>query len=207
MAEETVQEKETARVEAFSDGVFAISITLLVLDLKVPRGLDAAALRAALIHAWPSYTAFLTSFLTIGIMWLNHHRIFGLMRRVDYATLVLNGLLLLGVSVVPFPTSLVAEYLGRPGARVAIMLYTAVGLYIALAFTALWRYVLSPERHPALMRVAPDHPTVRTLQAHYRWGPVVYLVVMGIAFWSPTTGLGLCLGMTLFFLLPMRPAR
>src|SRR5258707_7291898 len=108
-------EKETARVEAFSDGVFAIAITLLVLDLKVPRDVPADHLAAELLRSWPSYGAFLVSFATIGIMWLNHHRLFTLIHRVDHALLVLNGLLLLTVTVVPFPTSLLAAYLGRDG--------------------------------------------------------------------------------------------
>src|SRR5262249_42578260 len=98
--------RESERLEAFSDGVFAIAITLLVLELKVPpRDADLAA---ALLSGWPSYVAFLTSFATIGIMWLNHHRLFTTIRRVDHGTLVLNGLLLLGVTALPFPTAIVA---------------------------------------------------------------------------------------------------
>src|SRR5437867_4098529 len=90
-------EKETARVEAFSDGVFAIAITLLILEIKVPpeAGTD---LGRALLAEWPSFIAFVTSFATIGIMWLNHHRLFGLIGQVNHALLVLNGLLLLGVT-------------------------------------------------------------------------------------------------------------
>ena len=76
-------EKESGRVEAFSDGVFAIAITLLILEVKVPRGFSGKDLVPALLEQWPSYAAFLTSFATIGIMWLNHHRLFTLIRRVD----------------------------------------------------------------------------------------------------------------------------
>jgi uncharacterized membrane protein len=101
---------DTARTEAFSDGVFAIAITLLVLDIKVPHDLpENTSLLRALLNQWPIYMAFLTSFATIGIMWLNHHRMFRYIRRVDHWFLVLNGLLLLGVTFVPFPTSLAAE--------------------------------------------------------------------------------------------------
>lgn len=197
-----LNEKETQRVEAFSDGVFAIAITLLVLELHVPRGLDAASLRRALWEEWPSYFAFLTSFLTIGIMWLNHHRIFGLLARIDHATLILNGVLLLGVSVVPFPTSLVAEYLGTPGARTAVVIYAGVAVYIALAFTWLWRHVSSRKRQPPLMRVAPDDRAVRTLHAQYRLGPVVYPLLLVLAFSNPTLAMALCLLLALLFLFP-----
>jgi len=195
-------EKETARVEAFSDGVFAIAITLLVLELHVPRGLDPAGLRRALLEEWPSYVAFLTSFLTIGIMWVNHHRIFGLLRRVDHTTLVLNGLVLLGVSVVPFPTSLVADYLGTPGARIAVVTYAAVAVYISLAFTWLWRHISSSRRTPSLMRVALDDSAVRTLHAQYRLGPLTYPLLLGLAFWHPSLAIVLCLVLALLFLFP-----
>ena len=95
---------ETARIEAFSDGVFAIAITLLVLDLKVPRGLaEGRTLADALLAQWPAYLAFASSFMTILIMWVNHHRIFTLVGRSDERLIFYNGLLLMGVTVVPFP--------------------------------------------------------------------------------------------------------
>ena len=98
---------ETTRAEAFSDGVFAIAITLLVLDLRVP---DPGHLTtAALLGAWPHYFAYVVSFLTIGIMWMNHHTIMGHVARVDRPLLVINLLLLMGVVAIPFPTALVAE--------------------------------------------------------------------------------------------------
>ena len=89
--------KETGRIEAFSDGVFAIAMTLLVLDLKVPKEVGANhSLSSALLEQWPSYLAFLISFATVGIMWMNHHRLFTLIHRTDHWLLVLNGLLLFG---------------------------------------------------------------------------------------------------------------
>ena len=100
---------ETARVEAFSDGVFAIAITLLILDVHVPApGLG--PLRTALARQWPTYIAFLISFAFIGIMWVNHHRLFNHIRRSDNTLMFLNLLLLLGVCVVPFPTALLAAH-------------------------------------------------------------------------------------------------
>src|SRR5512132_2117231 len=105
---EQEQEKETGRIEAFSDGVFAIAITLLVLDLKVPRDLDeGVSLAQALLRQWPSYLAFIASFATIGVMWINHHKLFTLIKRSDDVLLILNVILLLGVTLTPFPTALV----------------------------------------------------------------------------------------------------
>ena len=108
----------TQRLEAFSDGVFAIAITLLILDVRVPRDLpETTRLIDALLANWPSYFAFLTSFATIGIMWVNHHRLFGCIARADHGLLIWNGLLLLGITFVPFPTALIAEYIGHPDER------------------------------------------------------------------------------------------
>src|SRR5262249_53867686 len=119
-------EKETGRIEAFSDGVFAIAVTLLVLELKVPHLADGGAngsLGRALAAQWPSYVALVTSFFTILVMWANHHRIFDLVRRIDAPFLYSNGLLLLCVTVVPFPTALLAEYFRKPGGPVAAAVY------------------------------------------------------------------------------------
>src|SRR5262245_38296079 len=118
--------RDKARLEAFSDGVFSIAITLLALDLKVPRDQDPAnetALGAALLAQWPAYLAFVTSFFTILVMWVHHHNLFRLLRRTDSSFLFANGLLLALVTAVPFPTSLIAEYLTTPSARVAAAVY------------------------------------------------------------------------------------
>jgi uncharacterized membrane protein len=129
-------EKETGRVEAFSDGVFAIAIILLVLDLKVPNASAAARLSGQLAKQWPAYLAFVISFSFIGVMWINHHRLFTYIRRTDHALLILNGLLLVGVTVVPFTTSLLAAYLGRQDQEVAMMVYSGTYVVIALAAEA-----------------------------------------------------------------------
>ena len=102
-------QNETSRVEAFSDGVFAIAITLLILDLKVPSA-PQGHLGPALTRQWPTYGAFLISFAFIGIMWVNHHRLFNHIRHSDNRLIFLNLLLLLGVTVVPFPTALLAAH-------------------------------------------------------------------------------------------------
>jgi uncharacterized membrane protein len=131
-------ESETTRVEFFSDAVFAIAITLLILDLKVPPREE--RLVAALFHQWPSYVAFLVSFANIGIMWINHHRMFTYIKRSNDVLLLLNLLLLLGVTVIPFPTATLAEHMRSPDQRIAALIYNATFVYIAMAFNGLWRY-------------------------------------------------------------------
>jgi uncharacterized membrane protein len=133
----------TGRLEAFSDGVFAIAITLLVLDLHVPRSSDSPTgqlLGAALLRQWPAYFAYATSFVTILIMWVNHHHIIARLAKADHTFLFLNGLLLMAVSVVPFPTSIPAEYLQRPGQTVAAAVYTGTFVVLALVYNLWWHY-------------------------------------------------------------------
>jgi TMEM175 potassium channel family protein len=195
--------QESARLEAFSDGVFAIAITLLILELKVPHPGE-GPLRTRLAEQWPSYAAFLTSFATIGIMWLNHHRVFQLIRRVDHGLLVVNGLLLLGVSIVPFPTALMAAYLGRPEQTLAAIVYSATYVYIAIAFNALWRYASSPKRTPSLLNVPHDGPEVRAIHAQYRFGPLFYVASLLLALWSASAAMALNMGFALFFAIPPR---
>lgn len=196
--------KETARVEAFSDGVFAIAITLLILELKVPRGLGAAELRHALIAEWPSYAAYFVSFATIGIMWINHHRLFTLIRRVDHGLLILNSVLLLTISAVPFPTALVADYLAQDGRRLAAAVYSGWFVVVAIFFNLLWRYLSSPARRPPLLGVALESPEVRAISDAYRLGPSGYLAAFVASFWSPALAVGICGVLAVFFALPSK---
>src|SRR3974377_1375653 len=112
---------ETARLEAFSDGVFAIAITLLILEIKIP-GYD-TDLRVQLMRQWPSYLAFFISFAFIGMMWVNIHRMFTHIKKTDDVLLLLNLLLMFGVCVIPFTTALLAAHLGHTGARTAVVVY------------------------------------------------------------------------------------
>src|SRR5262245_59940234 len=160
---------ETARIEAFSDGVFEIAITLLVLDLKVPRELGSGqTLQQALVAQWPAYLAFVSSFLTILIMWVNHHRMFTLIGRADDRLLFYNGLRLMVVTVVPFPTSLVAEYLRREGERTATLIYNADFIMIAICFNLLWRTAAVKDR---LLHPHADRRAVQRVFDSYRYGP------------------------------------
>jgi uncharacterized membrane protein len=133
----------SGRAESFSDGVFAVAITLLVINL-LPIGQGVLTYRS-LGAAWPQYAAYVVSFLTIGIMWLNHHTLFGHVSRIDRPLLVLNLLLLMGVVAIPFPTALVAEHLTGPrssGGSVAAVLYGVVMILISVFYNAIWEYLV-----------------------------------------------------------------
>ncbi|HLJ59592.1 MAG TPA: TMEM175 family protein [bacterium] len=164
-------EGDTGRIEPFSDGVFAIAITLLVLELHVPQRAAGVPLAAARAGQWPSYLAFLTSFATIGIMWINHHRMFLVIQRSDHTPLVLNGLLLLAITAVPFPTGLVAAYLPDRDARTAVMVYCGTFTAIAVFFNGLWRYASSGHR---LLDPSIDRRAASAITRAYAFGPPLY---------------------------------
>lgn len=191
---------ETGRIEAFSDGVFAIAITLLVLDVKVPRALDGGrTLAAALGAMWPTYLAFVTSFTTILIMWINHHRMFTLIGRADDRLMFYNGLLLLGVTIVPFPTALLAEYLTHDGQNTAAAAYNGTFVFIAVCYNLLWRTAAMDDR---LLHTHANRQAVQRIFDAYRFGPLGYLVAFGLAFVSVTASLVVNLALAVFFSRP-----
>jgi uncharacterized membrane protein len=190
---------ETSRIEAFSDGVFAIAITLLILEIKIPPA-GGATLSRELLRQWPSYLSFLISFTFIGIMWMNHHRLFMHIARSDNILLILNLLLLLGVIVVPFPTAVLAMHLGEPDQRAALILYNATYVFIVVVFNLLWRYASSAERR--LLAQDVDPTSVQRISRQYVLGPVFYLVCLGLSWLSVPASLTLSFALACFFALP-----
>ncbi len=173
----------TGRAEAFSDGVFAIAITLLVLSLRLPgRG----TLTSQLLAAWPQYFAYVVSFLTIGIMWMNHHTMLAHVERVDRPLLVLNLLLLMGIVAIPFPTVLVADNLTHPGATAAVVTYGLVMIAISFGFAGLWIYVAT---HSAALGTALPPEALRRSIPGFTGGLVAYVVATLIAFFSALAAL------------------
>ncbi len=201
------EERETTRIEAFSDGVFAIAMTLLVIEIKVPSHELVAAhgLAQSLAALWPSYLAFLTSFTTILVIWVHHHWIFALIRRNDHPFLYWNGLLLLFVTFVPFPTALLSEYLLHSDAKVAANLYTGTFLAVSLAFHALWRHASARLLSADATSAKKDEAMQITKQ--YRFGPVLYFGAFGVSFVSEGWSVALCLLLALFFALRGWPVR
>ena len=193
-------EKQTGRLESFSDGVFAVAITLLVFNLQVPHlstgGISVPALGIALFRQWSSYLAFMTSFATIFITWTSHHSIFKLVYRADTPFLFANGLLLLLVTVVPFSTSLVAQYLSTPAAALVCAVYAGVFVVINVAYNLLW-WTVARQRHLLYPTVSPRQ--VKRLTRHILLGLPVYGLATGLSFWNPYVSLGLCSCLWIFW--------
>ena len=198
----TAEESEqTTRLEAFSDGIFAIAMTLLVLEIRLPEAIEPGTLGKALLHLWRSYLAFVTSFATIGVMWVNHHRVFNLIRKTDQGVLALNLLLMLGISFLPFPNLVVARNIRTPDASTAAMFYNGTLAGIAFAWGFLWRYV-AHRRH--LLHEMVDHGSVHGISRQYVLGPLYYIVAFIVAIFSPLTSVIIDLLLAIFFALPAR---
>lgn len=197
MSEEKHAPNETARVEAFSDGVFAIAITLLILEIQVPPHTPHGGLGAALVGLWPSYLAFLASFMTIGVMWLNHHRLFTLISKNDDGLIAFNLLLLLGITWLPFPTALLAEHLHGPHSdqQTAGIVYAGSFLAIAIVFNIMWRYAVRT-------RIVNDDLNVPATTKQYSLGPIMYAALVAVAFSDAVLCLVLSALFALYFALP-----
>jgi uncharacterized membrane protein len=188
-------EMSKGRLEAFSDGVFAIAITLLVLELSVPGGHPEGGLWAALGREWPSFFAYLVSFLVIGIMWVNHHAVFDKVRAVDRAVLFANLVLLLFVSVLPFPTRLVAEYLTARDAPAAMAVYSATMLAAGLSYAVLWLAVT----RDGILHEHLDRAAHRAAIRRFGLGNLVYLATVGLSFVNPIATLAVHGGVALYY--------
>ncbi len=151
---------------------------------------------------WPTYLAFLTSFAFIGIMWMNHHRLFTQITRMDTWLQVLNLLLLRGVTIVPFPTVVLAEHFGHDGATTATLFYSGIFVVIAIFFNRLWRYASSGNR---LLDPNADPVAVQRISRQYLFGPLLYAIAFVLAFVNVQLSLLMSLLLALFFALPGPP--
>jgi len=193
------EEKDTGRLEAFSDGVFAVAITLLALDLQVPKlGNNASArdLVLALARQWPSYIAFITSFFTVLIMWVNHHGFFKLVHRTSARLLFANGFLLMMTTAVPFSTALVTQYLRFPAAKSACAVYGATFVLISLGFSSLLHIVV---KDPATRNPGVTEETLECVRKCWRLGPPLYILATVGAFLSPYVTIGICTGLWVYW--------
>jgi uncharacterized membrane protein len=186
--------RETARLEAFSDGVFAIAITILALELRVPNIEDVtpAGLGTAILDEWPSYFAFLLSFATILIMWINHHARMALLDRIDGLLMFGNGLVLLMIAALSFPTALVGEYLTGSAGKTAVVTYALFVLGTSGAWNV-FMLALKPER--GLLK--PEVPTelIATTRRRVAYGFAVYVAAVVLALVHKYLGLGLITAM------------
>ncbi len=177
----------TSRVEAFSDGVFAIAITLLILEIRVPHADSESGLTAGLIGLWPSYLAFGMSFFVILVMWVNHHELMRLVRAVGYPFMFANGFLLLTVTFVPFPTAVLAEHLATAESTAAVTFYC--GAFVANSLA--WLLLLFTIVRGGLFREDVDARTLLRIRRAYIAGPLVYTVATLVALVQPMLGLAL----------------
>ncbi len=197
----------TGRLEAFSDGVIAVAITLLVLNIQVPVVNPHAAhgchtLGCKLADQWPVYAAYAVSFLTIGIIWINHHVMIRRLREPDHMILFLNLLLLMSIAVLPFATSLMAAYLRKSeGQHLAAAIYSGAFLVMALFFAALNRHLLLVKPH----RLREQLPIQRRRQILARSvsGVIPYAIATALAVVSSYLTLAICGGLAVFYALPI----
>jgi uncharacterized membrane protein len=184
---------KTSRIEAFSDGVFSIAATLLVLELKPPAA--GVPFWSGLAAQWTGFASFLLSFLFIGIMWMNHHRFFSRLRRADDVLMLTNLLLLLGVVWIPYPTLLMAQAVTKGDLRDPAILYNGSYLVIAILFNM--------QLYAAIRRgvADPGLTGIRHIAQSYLVGPVMYAISFVLTWWSVPVSLALNAAMAFYFLL------
>jgi uncharacterized membrane protein len=185
---------ETARLETFSDGVFAIAATLLILEIRLP---EQGSVTHGLLHLWPSYAAYAISFLTIGIMWINHHALFGVIDRVDRLFLAINVLFLLVIAFIPFPTEVLARHLHHD-ATAAAFFYGLTNVLMAVMFSAVWFYAALGRR---LISADADQRVVRGISRSFAPGIPSYALAMLSALISPWLAVALFAALAVFYVL------
>jgi uncharacterized membrane protein len=194
-------EKETTRVEAFSDGVFAIALTLLILGIKVPDLADFATnekLFHALLNLWPSYFAFALSFAAVLIMWINHHGFFKYLRKINATFLYSNGFLLLTITFINFPTAVLARYINTPAFNIASAYYCGSMVIINVAYNLLW---FSSAYKRKLVKDEITDDLIFKIRNAYGYTFFVYLAAFIISFFLPFIGLSICILLWVFWII------
>jgi uncharacterized membrane protein len=195
----------TNRLEAFSDGVFAIAITLLVLEIRVPPPGFGESLGQELLAQWPSYAAFVVSFLTIGIIWINHHAMVRRLRRADHSILVWNLLLLMTVSALPFTTALMAAYLKESnGETLAAAIYSGSFLLMGIVFAGMNRHILF--ERVEYLEDGLGEPARRLTLKRAVAGLIPYAIATAVAPISPYLTIAICAAVAAFYASPAASA-
>ena len=190
------------RAMAFSDGVFAFAITLLVITIHVPipAELGKKSLIMVLGQQWPNYLSYVLSFIQVGQVWANHHTMFTYIKRVNHVLIVLNILLLMNVAVLPFPTALLALYIGTHEQYAAVMVYSGTLAVGGIFYNTLWWYAC---HHQGLIDPKLDPQVLHRVTRIYLFGPTLYTIAFGLSlFWNGTVSLALCILLVVFYLLP-----
>jgi uncharacterized membrane protein len=192
----------TNRLEAFSDGVIAVAITLLVLDIRVPPFGGQDSLIHKLGHDWTHYAAYGVSFITIGIIWINHHAMISRLRQADHVILILNLVLLLTIAVLPFATALMAAYLSHgSNGRLSAAIYSGAFLVMSVAFATLNRHILLDKSH----MIDPPLPIDlrRRILRRSVIGLIPYAVATALAAVSAYVTLAICGALAAYYALPI----
>jgi len=185
---------DTARLETFSDGVFAIAATLLILDVRLSGG---GSVAHQFVNAWPSYAAYAISFATLGIVWVNHHTVFTQIGRVDRTFLFINVLFLMVIAFSPFPTRVLAEHL-REGSKAAAFAYGLTFTVMAVCYGALWFYAAVGRR---LIAPEADQRTVSGISRSFAPGSIIYGTATLSSLISAWLAVGLYAAIALFYVL------
>ncbi|MFZ0044049.1 MAG: TMEM175 family protein [Solirubrobacteraceae bacterium] len=192
----------TSRLESFSDGVMAVAITLLVLGISVPEPRAGASLGHELGTRWPEYAAYAVSFMTIGIIWINHHVMISRLREADHPILILNLLLLMSIGILPFATSLMATYLRQSqGQTLAAVIYAGSLLVMSVFFSLLNHTILIKKPH--LLREPLSLEGRRRIFRRAFAGVIPYAVATPLGVVSPYLTIGICALIAAFYMLPI----
>lgn len=182
--------ESTGRLEAFSDGIFGVAITLLALEIGVEEyeGSTDATLLHNILALWPKYVAYINSFATVLLMWLAHHQLFKLIRKSSTGLILANGVLLLFVALVPFPTKTVGQFIQTEAANVAVEFYTGYFMLVSLAFLVVWNVASSKGR--SLLQPFVTDQTISSVNRSYWVSLLINLGCFGLSFISPWLGIG-----------------
>jgi uncharacterized membrane protein len=195
------EERDTVRLEAFSDGVFAIAITLLVLDVKVPDTKpNPGTLLQGLLIQWPEYLSYFTSFLVLGVIWINHHNTFKYISRSNNVLLLLNTIYLMFVAFIPYPTELLSEYIliEQDGAIVS-KIYSGTMAITAIIYGILWWYASSNYR---LIDSAVPISVIRKINRMNYIGIFFYVLSFFLSFWNVYFSMAIYFVLTIYYAFP-----
>ena len=195
---EIQEQKETLRIETFSDGVFCIAVTLLSIEIGIEfnKGMTNKDLLHALLDKWPICLAYVISFVNVLLAWIGHHSLFKMLRRSDNAIMISNGLLLMLVALVPFPTKTLGMFLQSDALKTAVIFYTGYFVLISIAFRLLWHAAASKKER--LVHGITDKQIKQTTR-NENIGLICNAVIMGVAFINPIAALALSFAMWVYW--------
>jgi len=181
--------ESTGRVEAFSDGIFGVAITLLSLEIGIDEYANAtnANLFSNILELWPKYFAYFNSFATVLLMWLAHHQLFKLIKKTSTSMILANGLLLLIIALVPFPTKTVGQFIGTEAKNVAVEFYTGYFLLVNFAYMLLWK--IASAKTKGLLHSFANSELIASVNKSILVGVLINLTCFGLSFISPWLGI------------------